>query len=205
MFWNYKMKLDYKDIDRIYITSDTHAFHKNITLGTTSWNVDRLATANGNILNVRDFDTPEEMTAIMAERFNSVIPDDGILFHLGDWSFAGEDKIQLFRSMLNVSEIHLITGNHDHHQEKGNWDHIFSSRQKYLELQIGQFGFCLFHFKISSWNNIRRGWFQLHGHQHWVGDDRFGNGRQMDVGVDGNGLYPYKLTDVIDLLESRSI
>lgn len=191
------------NIDKIYICSDSHAGHKNICRGTTEWTIDQRQLASGNVLGVRDFDTPEQMTEQMAANFNAVIPEDGILFHLGDWSFGGEQNIPRFREMLNVREVHLITGNHDHHQEKGKWDHIFTSRQKYLELSVDNLTFVLFHFKIASWNNIKRGWYQLHGHHHWQGDLRFGNGRQMDVGVDGNNLFPYKLTDVVELLKDR--
>lgn len=186
-----------------YLGHLTHAFHKNITRGTTEWSIDQRKLASGNIIGVRDFDTPLEMTQKMADNFNTLIPDDGILFHLGDWSFAGEQNIEIFRNMLNVKEIHLITGNHDPHQEKGKWDHLFTSRQKYLEIEIEKVKLVLFHFKISSWNEIRKGTYQLHGHQHWQGDNRFGNGRQMDIGVDGNDLKPYKLTDVIEMLKDR--
>ncbi len=198
------MKLDKTLLERIYLCSDIHAYHKNITRGTTQWAIDERKLASGNVLGVRDFDTPEEMTQQLADNFNSVLPDDAILFHLGDWSFDGQDKIERFRNMLNVKELHLITGNHDTHIETGKYDHLFTTRQKYLELQIGkEFTFCLFHFPIASWNGIKKGWFQLHGHMHWQGENRFGNGKMMDVGVDGNNLFPYKLTDVIDLLKDR--
>ncbi len=191
------MKINFDLLDKIWISSDSHGFHKNITRGTSTWGT------NGEF-KLRDFDTPEEMTAQMADNFNSVIPDDGILFHLGDWSFAGEQNIERFRNMLNVKQIHLLTGNHDHFIERGTWDHLFSTRQKYMELEIGKhLKFCLFHFPIASWNDIRKGSFHLHGHQHLQGDLRFGNGKMMDVGVDGNNLFPYKLTDVIDLLKDR--
>lgn len=197
------MKIPFADLDRVYVTSDTHAFHKNITLGTTEWSIETRTLANGNILNVRDFKNDVEMTMQMVDNFNSVIPKNGILIHHGDLSFGGKDNIARFRNLLNVETIHMITGNHDHHIERGDYDHLFTSRQKYLELEIGQFGFSCFHFPIMSWNNIRRGWFHLHGHLHWQGDMRFGNGRMMDVGVDGNNLFPYKLTDVIDMLKDR--
>lgn len=191
------MKLKLEDLDRVWVTSDTHAFHVNITRGTSSWG------DNGEF-KLRDFEHWQEMTERMADNFNSVIPKNGILFHNGDWSFNGKDKIGMFRNMLNVKEIHLITGNHDEYIEKGLFDNLFTSRQKYLELEIGnRLKFCLFHFPIASWNDIRKGSFHLHGHQHWQGDNRFGNGRMMDVGVDGNNLFPYKLTDVIDLLKDR--
>lgn len=191
------MKLKIEDLDRIWITSDTHAFHVNITRGTSNW-------GNNGEFNLRDFDTPEEMTERMADNFNSVIPNDGILFHLGDWSFAGKDNIPRFREMLNVKELHLITGNHDHFQERGIFDNLFTSRQKYLELSIGKhLTFILFHFNICSWNHINRGSFHLHGHQHWQDDRRFSEGKCMDIGVDGNDLFPYKLTDVIEMLKDR--
>jgi calcineurin-like phosphoesterase family protein len=181
----------------------THAFHKNIVRGTTEWSIDERQLASGNVLGVRDFDTPEQMTEQMAKNFNELISEDGILFHLGDWSFGGEQNIPKFREMLNVKEIHLITGNHDHFQERGKYDHLFTTRQKYLELEVEKMTFCLFHFPIASWNGIRKGWYHLHGHQHWTDENRFGNGRMMDVGVDGNDLKPYKLTDVIELLQDR--
>lgn len=197
------MKLSAELLDKVYVMSDPHAYHKNIVRGTTQWTIDRRQLASGNVLGVRDFDTVEEMTQRLIDNINAVVPEDGILFPLGDWSFGGEQNIPKFREQLNVKVIHKVTDNHDHFIERGNWDHIFTSRQKYLELSIGKLTFVLFHFKISSWNGINRGWYQLHGHQHWTGDLRFGNGRQMDVGVDGNNLSPYKLTDVIELLKDR--
>ena len=194
------MKLQNIDPALVFFTSDTHAFHKNIVRGTTTWDIN---SRTGNELKVRDFADPDIMTQTMADRINSVVPSNGILFHLGDWSFAGEPNIKRFRDMLDVNTVHLITGNHDHFQERGNWDSLFASRQKYLEVNINHLNFCLFHFPISSWNGVGKGVYHLHGHQHLVGDDRFGNGRMMDVGVDGNDLYPYRLTEIIDLLKDR--
>lgn len=190
------MKLSIDLLDKIYVTSDTHAFHVNITRGTSNW-------GDAGEFKFRDFDHWEEMTEQMVQNFNSAIPEDGILFHLGDWSFNGRDKIEIFRNRLKVKTIHIITGNHDEHIEKGDYDHLFTTRQKYLELFIGSQQFNLFHFNISSWNNINRGAFHLHGHQHWRGAQRFSPGKCMDVGVDGNNLSPYKLTDVIELLKDK--
>ena len=204
------MKIPFDKLDKIYITSDTHFGHKNICRGVSEWSVSE--HASGNELPTRDFQTLEEMNRAIIDGINSIVPKDGILFHLGDWSFGGEPNIALFRQQLNVETIHVITGNHDHHIEKPaqngangicKWDYLFTTRQKYLELEIGKMGFCLFHFPIQSWNNVNRGWFHLHGHQHWKGDLRFGNGKMMDVGMDGNDLKPYKLADVADLLKDR--
>jgi len=196
------MKINYSDIDKIFITSDTHYHHKNICRGVSGWSVDK-DRIEGNNLSTRDFDTLEQMDRAIVNNINTIVPEDGILFHLGDWSFGGEEQIWKFRGELNCKRIHLITGNHDHHQEKGKMDSIFASRQKYLELEVGKFQFVLFHFPIKSWNHVRKGSFHLHGHQHWKGDLKFGNGRMMDVGMDGNDLKPYKLAHVIELLKDR--
>ncbi len=139
----------------------------------------------------------------IADNFNAIIPEDGILFHLGDWSFAGKQNIEIFRNMLNVKTIHLVTGNHDEHICKGIYDHLFTSRQADLKMSVGGLLFHLYHHPIKSWDGLGRGSYHLHGHQHWTGDTRFGNGRMMDVGVDGNDLKPYKLSDVVNLLRDR--
>lgn len=194
------MKLNI-DIKKVYITSDTHAFHKNICRGTTEWSIDR--QGDGNQLKVRDFDTPLEMTQRMAENFNAIIPKDGVLFHLGDLSFGGKQNIEIFRNMLNVEIIHFVTGNHDAHIKKGHYDHLFTTRQSELKFEMDGLMFHLYHHPILSWDGIGRNSYHLHGHQHWVGDKRFGNGRMMDVGVDGNDLKPYKLTDIINMLRDR--
>ena len=130
------MKLS-ADLDKIYITSDTHGFHKNITRGTSVW------TQGDNVMQTRDFDTPELMTEYMVDRFNSIIPKDGILFHLGDFSFAGEANVPRLRSMLNVETIHFIKGNHDCFDsetefltDKG-WFHIHGHQHLQGELRFG--------------------------------------------------------------------
>ena len=197
------MKIPHDQLDNIYITSDTHYQHKNICRGVTEWDMSDRTSASGNVLGVRDFDTLEEMNFRIVENLNLIVPEDGILFHLGDWSFGGEQSIPEFRSKVRCKTIHLITGNHDHHQEHGKYDDLFTSRHKYLELQVGKRIFVLFHFPIKSWNHINRGSFHLHGHQHLDADKKFGTGKMMDVGIDGNDLNPYKLTDVIELLKDR--
>lgn len=54
------------------------------------------------------------MTEEIVKQFNRTVGENDILYHLGDWSFGGIDKIWQFRKQLNVKEIHFIYGNHDH-------------------------------------------------------------------------------------------
>lgn len=215
------MKFNESFIERIWITSDTHYGHKNICRGTTEWDLSKRASrTGGNVLGVRDFDTVEEMNQAIVNGIN-IVPENDILFHLGDWSFGGEQNVMAFWKQIKCQTIFFVQGNHDQHIEKyksqmNGWHSEGTSENhkngispdfgfhQYVELQIGKhMKFCLFHFPIESWNEIGRSSYHLHGHMHWQGDKRFGNGRKMDIGMDGNGLRPYRLVDVIDLLKER--
>jgi calcineurin-like phosphoesterase family protein len=63
----------------------------------------------------------------------------------------------------------------------------------------------LMHFPIASWDNLARGVIHLHGHVHLPPNRRIGPGKMMDVGVDGNGLNPIILNDVLTLMKNQPI
>jgi calcineurin-like phosphoesterase family protein len=108
----------------------------------------------------------------------------------------------------------LILGNHDHHIEnnKENVRKHFTHVAHYEELDVtvenrlgaAKHKFVLCHYPIVSWNNMPRGAFMLHGHQHLKGDARFGEGRRMDVGMCGSPEFrPYHIDEVLELLSER--
>lgn len=97
------LKLKTSEVN-IWFTSDTHFYHKNITRGVSEW--DRGGKT-------RDFDTIEEMTDSIINGINKYVKKDDILFHLGDWSFGGIDKIWEARKRIDCENIYLIAGNHD--------------------------------------------------------------------------------------------
>lgn len=196
------MKLNKDLLDKIFVTSDTHYGHQNICRGVSQWDLTR-KDVEGNILGVRDFDTLEEMNRAVVDNINAIVPTDGILFHLGDWSFGGKQNIEIFRNQIKCETIHLVTGNHDEHICKGDFDYLFTTRQTEIKLVVGKSSFHFHHHPFESWDGLGRGWFHPHGHMHRIGGARFGNGRKMDVGMDGNDLKPYKLTDVIEMLTDR--
>jgi calcineurin-like phosphoesterase family protein len=45
----------------------------------------------------------------------------------------------------------------------------------------------------------------LHGHVHLGPNKRVGNGKMMDVGVDGNNLYPISLGDVMKIMKNQPV
>jgi len=195
----------------IYFMSDTHAFHKNICRGSTTWET---FEDGSNHQKLRDFDTPEEMTEEMAARINSVVSENDVIWHLGDWSFGGHHRIADFRRMINCKNIHLIFGNHDQHIEPINsvYRGLFSSVQYYKQFSLSldrkwkQFTktkFILSHYAFRVWDQSHHGAIHLYGHSHGTLPD-IGN-RSMDVGVDTHDLYPYHLDEVLENLIHRPI
>lgn len=78
-----------------FFTSDTHFGHANII---------RLCN--------RPFKDVEEMNEKLVENWNRVVPEDGTVFHLGDFAFGGSALWNSIIPRLN-GQIYLIIGNHD--------------------------------------------------------------------------------------------
>ena len=201
------MKLTLNRGQKLWFTSDTHYNHANICSSTTQWS---------DPVTCREFISLEQMNSHLIANINEVVGQDDILFHLGDWSFGGFEQIQAFRDSIFCKNIHIITGNHDHHIEnnKEGCQSLFSSVSKYLNLVVkynvatplmGEARFALMHFPIASWDNMAKGAIHLHGHVHFEADKRIGVGKMMDVGVDGNGLYPIDMIDVLIIMSKQSI
>jgi len=194
------------DKDRkVWITSDTHYGHKNICRGVTSW---RLPDGSIPINKTRDFDTIEEMNEAIVDGINSVVGQDDVLIHLGDFSFGGFENIQKFRDRIICKEIHLILGNHDTHIEnnKGDVQELFTSVNHYTRLLYKNKTFVLCHFPISSWDGLSKGNIQLHGHVHLPTNLRFGKGKKMDVGMDGHPTFGvYDMNEIIRIMDKREI
>ena len=201
------MKLILNKGQRLFFTSDTHYNHANICSATTKWN---------NPTTIREFKSLEYMNAHLVGNINEMVGQDDVLFHLGDWSFGGFESIEHFRNQIVCKNVHIITGNHDHHIEKNHegCQNLFSSVNKYLDLIVkwsnGHAGndeqrFALMHFPIASWDNMARGSIHLHGHVHFNPNRRIGIGKMMDVGCDGNMLYPIEMREVLSIMRNRPI
>ena len=202
------MKLVLEKGQQLFFTSDTHYSHSNICSATTNWSV--------NDGYARKFDSLEDMNQRLVDNINNMVGEDDILIHLGDWSFGGFDKIEEFRSQINCENIHLVLGNHDHHIErnKEGIQKLFSSVQNYLRLEVQRpinkattekFIFVCMHYPIASWHDMNQGVIHLHGHVHLPSHLRVAEGKAMDVGVDGNGLEPILMDQVLWMMAFQPI
>ena len=189
---------------RVWFTSDTHFSHKNICRGVTDW---RTKDGEVPIDATRDFLTVEKMNARLVDNINHFVKQNDTLIMLGDVSFGGFENIEIFLGRIICKNIHLILGNHDTHIEN-NRENIrskFLSVSHYLEVSINDRNFVLCHYPLQSWNGMSKGVIHLHGHVHLPEHRKFGNGKKMDVGVDGNGLDPYSIDEIIKIMSKRSI
>lgn len=190
---------------KVWITSDTHYNHTNICRATTKWR-----TPNGDIpiAQTRDFETLNKMNDAIVNNINEVVGYDDILIHLGDWSFGGFEKIGEFRERLVCQKIYLTYGNHDHHivNNHEGCKRLFEGSEWFQQLNYLGETLELMHYPIASWNGLNKGRIHLHGHCHLPNNKKYGNGRRMDVGIDGNPEFaPYNLKKLINDMKKRPI
>ena len=90
-----KVDFKYDDGSKIFLTSDTHFGHEAIIKYCD-----------------RPFKNAEEMDYKLIEAWNKKVPQDGLVFHLGDFAWGGYEYWKKIRNQLN-GDIILIKGNHD--------------------------------------------------------------------------------------------
>jgi calcineurin-like phosphoesterase family protein len=198
------MKIILQGHQKIFFTSDSHYNHSNICSATSQWPEGR---------GTRKFNSLNEMNDRLVYELNAAVGPDDILVHLGDWSFGGIESISEFRNRINCKTIHLFLGNHDHHiaNNKENVRDLFASVNKLetIELRVPQgketkkYTFECCHFPIASWDGLGKGYQHLHGHVHLAGHLKIHKGRAMDVGVDGNDLYPISFEEIRNIMKDR--
>ena len=203
------MKMKNKNV---WFMSDPHFGHKNLVRGVTSWE---------HTEGCRNYDTIDEMNEAIVDGINNNVKKDDILFCLGDWSFGGFDNIQKFRSMLDVSDLHMVLGNHDNNilTNRGDVQQLFSSVRHYRKVFVNDQEIIMCHYPIISWEDSHKGSWMLHGHMHgtlpekstiqWAGDDYWvKTGKMFDVGMDVAldmlGEYrPFHFDEIRDVMKGR--
>lgn len=201
------MRIKIQNKENVWIFSDPHYNHKNICRGVTNW---RLSDGSIPIKQTRDFRDLDHMNSTIVNNINEKVMQDDIMICLGDWSFGGFENIKEFWDRLVCKNIYLIFGNHDHHIEndKEGIQKLFKKVGYYatLDMEDGH-KFRLMHYPISSWDGLRKGVSHLHGHCHLPTEKRFGEGKRMDVGMDGHPEFrPYNMRrEIIPMMQKISI
>ena len=169
-----------------WITSDTHFGHENI-----------LKYQH----NRSHFSSIEEHDETLIANWNSLVkPNDNVWF-LGDFAFNARDRTALdILGRLN-GKLNFIIGNHDWNLVNKqtftvqlNWLGYYHELKGFT--QKGK-GIVLSHFPFFSWNKMQFGAMHFFGHTHCQIPFLY-HGLGMDIGVDGNNLYPYNLPELVE-------
>ncbi|MBM7324126.1 metallophosphoesterase [Agrobacterium sp. S2] len=154
-----------------FYTSDTHLMHERL-LG----------------MQPRPFATIEEHDETIIERWNSVVGEDDIVYHLGDFAFSLKQNADRIRDIFArlKGRKYLIIGNHDV-SKKGDLHPALASLdwaarpEHTLRTRDGGHEVFLSHYAARTWPCSGYGAFHFFGHSH----GRLpGYGRSRDVGVD---------------------
>lgn len=165
-----------------FITSDLHFYHKNILKFCPE---------------TRPFQDIHHMVELLIQHWNSIVKEDDVILHLGDFSFGDVEQTKYLLSRLN-GHIVFIYGNHD----KVLRNHISGlTAYDYLEFMYNGTKVCCSHYPMACWVQQGRGSVMLHGHTH---GDYQGKGRTIDVGWDNFGAI-MKLDSVINSCLSKEI
>lgn len=196
-----KCDFKFKKGDKIFFVSDTHYNHSNI-IGFCK----------------RPFENVEEMDKKLIENWNNKVPKDGIVFHLGDFSWGGYNAWKDFREQLN-GDIILIKGNHDIKNLTPQAVGLFKHVTQQMRIEIEGRKIWLNHFPFLCYSGIYRDFngleYSLFGHVHLSNIKERNTGRdcercyqmlfptQYDVGVDFNNFTPISWYEVNDRIQKQ--
>lgn len=184
---------------KVFFTSDTHFYHSSIIKFCK-----------------RPFANVKEMNEALIERWNEKVPEDGLVFHLGDFAWGSAQNWREMRSRLH-GDIILILGNHDMKNApltKTQFGNLFTEFHQQMLIRItgenGKRYVYLNHYPMlcyaGTYKPDNAKIYQLFGHVHMTHEKAMGLDTdlvlnncwpsQYDVGVDFNDYAPISWDEV---------
>ena len=184
----------FPDGGNLFFTADTHFGHANIIL-----------------FNKRPFRDLEDMDRGLVERWNATVPEDGVVFHLGDFCMGGPTEWNELLDRLH-GKIYLILGNHDIRNIKQGAMGRFELVSQQMTIRVGDQPIILNHNPFLCYGGSYRDTWQLFGHVHSGPAAHAGLDHprlkmlfpmQYDVGVDNNDYRPVSFSEVRAKIEAQ--
>lgn len=184
-----------------YFTADIHFGHRLMVEGGES-------TGNKPL---RPYANLDEMNHALIKNWNAKIPTNGIVYFLGDFSFASNTETLDIIRQLN-GNLHLIIGNHDEgRMTKKTFSEFFVWQKHYAKIKVRDLeapngksrNIVLCHYPFMTWDGSERGVWHLHGHSHGnlISGDQ---GYRLDVGVDCHNYTPLSYEEVKEIMSTRT-
>jgi len=144
--------------------------------------------------NNRPFTTSDEMNHTLITNHNSVITDNDIVYHVGDFTLkrgkGGCSFAAHIIEQLNGEHI-FVRGSHDYWAKKLNLPYM-------IEVMVGDHFVVLCHYAGRTWPRSHYNSWNIHGHSHGGLDPI---GKQYDAGVDNNNLFPISDDAVKEIMD----
>lgn len=180
--------------ENLWFTSDTHFGHENI-----------IQFCN------RPFKNAAEMNVELIRRWNQTVPEDGIIFHLGDFAHGNASLWNDILSQLHGTK-YLILGNHDMKSLRQGYMGWFQDVSQQMTIRVGGQRIVLNHNPFLCYGGSYRDVWQLFGHVHSGPASHTGLDHprlkmlfplQYDVGVDNNDYRPISFAEVKAKIEAQ--
>ncbi len=167
-----------------YFTADEHYGHDEIIIHCN-----------------RPYENTQRMVRDIIKRHNEVVKDGDTVYHIGDFSMAGPDRVTYVEHLVKrLNGLHvLILGNHDRVAPFNYVDVGFRSVHTALELTIDGHYVVLAH-DPSIWNVLPNDRIFLCGHVHNLFRS-MPEKRVINVGVDVWNFTPITFAQVLNELE----
>jgi calcineurin-like phosphoesterase family protein len=132
---------DMNNKTQYWFTSDEHYFHKNIIKFCD-----------------RPFENVIEMNNVLINNFNSVVQNNDITIHAGDFSLGKEIETYNLIKQLNGTHI-FLKGSHDRWSKKRKDNQIWEKR-------INGDTIIVCHYCMRTWSKSHYNSWHLYGHSH---------------------------------------
>jgi len=151
----------------------------------------------------RPYKNTQLMVRDIVKKHNSVVTEEDIVYHIGDFAFAGPDRATYVEQLVRrLNGIHiLILGNHDRVAPFNLVEAGFQSVHTSLIIKEAGHTIIMAH-DPSIWNcvsNMDPLPIFLHGHIHNIWKSIRGK-KMVNVGVDVWDFYPVSLEQILEEL-----
>ena len=179
--------------NNLYWSSDFHAFHDPIHWTIPLWES-------------RGYRNAHEAAEHKIQRINERVPEDGILYFLGDGFLnATDEQCKNWLSRINCKNIKYLWGNHESNMFRIYKQEILSQFGRddievyplkvgnveflgnHLEILVGKKRIIMNHFPLRIWHKNGHGSWMLSGHSHLTDKGRHPDhptSKGVDVGWD---------------------
>lgn len=151
---------------------------------------------HGNIIKYcdRPFSSTQEMDDTMIVNHNSVVGENDVTIHAGDFTFYDRDKAQKIINQLNGAHC-FLKGSHDKWLPN-DYKQIYEFHASMYTPKSVLIVVC--HYCMRTWAKSHFNSWHLYGHSHGKLDPI---GKSWDIGVDNNDFFPLSLKQIEILMK----